>query len=101
MGLETGTYIADLVPTNPLATDLESQGDDHLRLLKSVLQATFPGANRACPIKTSVTKSADYVVLSTDQNKTIVCTPSAAMTLTMPTLTSADYGWEITVLKAI
>lgn len=43
MGLETATYIADLVTTNPASTDPKSQGDDHLRLLKTVLQATFAG----------------------------------------------------------
>jgi len=43
MGLETATYISQLVATNPLATDPISQGDDHLRLIKSVLQAQFSG----------------------------------------------------------
>jgi hypothetical protein len=43
MGLEAATYINQLVATNPVgATDPRSQGDDHLRLIKSVLQATFP-----------------------------------------------------------
>ena len=42
MGLETGTYVSDLVITNPLASDLRSQGDDHLRLIKKVLQNSFP-----------------------------------------------------------
>lgn len=43
MPLESGTYIADLVATNPTSTDPKSAGDDHLRLLKAVLQATFAG----------------------------------------------------------
>jgi hypothetical protein len=29
MGLETGTYISDLVATNPTATDGMKEGDDH------------------------------------------------------------------------
>ena len=41
MGLETASYISQLVDTNPLATDPISQGDDHLRLIKSVLQTQF------------------------------------------------------------
>lgn len=53
MGLETATYIADLVATNPIGpTDPKSQGDDHLRLLKSVLQNTFPGAGKAFDFST-------------------------------------------------
>ena len=42
MGLETGSFISDLVATNPLGTDDRSQGDDHIRLIKSVLKTTFP-----------------------------------------------------------
>jgi len=42
MGLETGTYISDLVTTNPTASDALSQADDHLRLLKTAVQNSFP-----------------------------------------------------------
>ena len=41
MGLESATYISDLVTTNPTASDPKSAGDDHLRLIKSTLQNTF------------------------------------------------------------
>jgi len=44
MALETSTTISGLVSANPTAIDAVSQGDDHLRLLKSVLKAQFPGA---------------------------------------------------------
>lgn len=43
MSLETAGFIKDLVPTNPEGTDPKSQGDDHLRMLKAVLKAQFPG----------------------------------------------------------
>lgn len=42
MGLETGTYISDLVVTNPTSADPKNQGDDHLRLLKYTVKTTFP-----------------------------------------------------------
>ena len=42
MALESGTYIDSLVSTNPAATDSVAQADDHIRLIKSVLLATFP-----------------------------------------------------------
>lgn len=42
MALESATYIDDLVDTNPAAGDNVSQGDDHIRLLKSTIQASFP-----------------------------------------------------------
>jgi len=42
MALEIATTINELVSTNPAGTDDTSRGDDHIRLLKSVLKATFP-----------------------------------------------------------
>lgn len=50
MALESGTYIKDLVDTNPPGTDAISQGDDHIRLIKSVLQNSFPSTNNAAII---------------------------------------------------
>ena len=47
MGLETGTYLDALVPTNPVATDGLAQADDHLRLIKSTLGNSFPGITGA------------------------------------------------------
>lgn len=47
MGLETGTYISDLVSTNPLGSDAKSTADDHLRLIKSCVKATFPNVSGA------------------------------------------------------
>lgn len=43
MGLESATYVGDLVPANPLGTDPKGEGDNHVRLMKSAVQATFPG----------------------------------------------------------
>lgn len=42
MPLETGTYIPDLLPSNPPDTDAEAQGAAHLRLVKGTLKNTFP-----------------------------------------------------------
>ena len=47
MALETGSHIDDLVVTNPTSSDPLHQIDDHLRLIKAVIKATFPGADRA------------------------------------------------------
>jgi len=47
MGLETGTYIDSLNSSNPTAGDAVSQGDDHLRLIKSTVKATFPNLSGA------------------------------------------------------
>ena len=42
MGVESASYISQLVDTNPLVSDAVGQGDDHLRLIKTVLQTQFP-----------------------------------------------------------
>jgi hypothetical protein len=100
MGLETPIWIADLNPSNPGATDLVSQGDDHIRNLKTALQNTFPFASRPFPIPSSVAKSAAYQVTSQDQNKVIMAAPSGgSVTLTLPALTATDYGWRVEVVK--
>jgi hypothetical protein len=47
MPLESATYVNDLVTTNPTGSDQKSEGDDHIRLLKTALKATFLNANFA------------------------------------------------------
>jgi len=47
MGLETGTYISDLNSSNPAAGDAVNEGDDHIRLIKSTVKATFPSVSGA------------------------------------------------------
>ena len=47
MGLETGDFIDDLVITNPGSNDPKSEGDDHLRLIKKIIQQSFPNFNEA------------------------------------------------------
>lgn len=42
MGLESASYVQDLVATNPVAGDFVAQGDDHLRLIKTALKNSFP-----------------------------------------------------------
>ena len=48
MPLEVATYINGLDSANPAATDAKSQGDDHLRLIKSAVKNTFP--NLTAPV---------------------------------------------------
>ena len=57
MGIETGNYINDLDADWPLATDNVSDGDNHLRLIKKVLKASFPGVDRV----------SEYISVSTSE----------------------------------
>ena len=47
MALETGTHISDLNAANPVSTDGLAQADDHLRLIKSTILASFPNISGA------------------------------------------------------
>jgi microcystin-dependent protein len=73
MGLEAATYLASLVTTNPVgSTDAKSQGDDHLRLIKSTLKNSFPNIDKptylqqAVATVTSATVSADLPAATSD-----------------------------------
>lgn len=100
LGLETGNFIADLVPTNPPSGDLVTQGDDHIRLLKQVLKNTFPGATRAFAFPVVATRVGGFTVLSTDAATTfIVDTSGGAATILLPALVSTDAGWECFFLR--
>lgn len=71
MGLETGTYISDLVVTNPAATDGLAQADDHLRLIKSTIKNTFPnitGAISATDTELNVIRNLSPVISTTLNN---------------------------------
>lgn len=62
MALESGDFLDDLVRTNPTGTDPRSQGDDHIRLLKTVLQNTFPDADGPFLLKTFVDIVTDQLI---------------------------------------
>lgn len=47
MTVETATYINQLNATYPTGSDQKQEGDDHLRLLKSTIKATFPNITGA------------------------------------------------------
>jgi len=53
MSLESATYIHQLDASNPSGADRLKDGDDHLRMIKAALKATFPGI--AGPLSASVT----------------------------------------------
>lgn len=100
MSLESASFISDLDITNPAPTDQKKQGDDHLRLIKTVLKACFPNASKAFYFPTTVAKTADFAVAASDMHKThLVDTTAGVVTATLPTLVSGDAGWECFFLK--
>ena len=45
MALESASWVTQLVDTNPTTSDPVSQGDDHLRMIKTVLSNSFPSTS--------------------------------------------------------
>lgn len=89
MGVETATYISDLVATNPLGTDAKSQGDDHLRLLKSTIKATFP--NVAGPVTVTHTQLNTVPTRADKTGETYSGTHNfTGATINVPTQLAAD-----------
>lgn len=101
MGLETGTYFQDLNQSNPIgATDPKAQGDDHIRLLKTTAKNTFPNATKPFYFPVVLQKTANYTVLSSDDNALVECNASGgAFTLTLPTLPASPVGFRVYVAK--
>lgn len=100
MGLETASFISGLTPSWPTATDPKSQGDDHLRLIKAVLQASFPNASKAFYFPTAEAISGTQVLDATDMNNTqYVDTSAGNVAISLPSLAAGDKGWTIDVVK--
>ena len=97
MALETATYLDSLVDSNPAGTDDKSDGDNHLRLIKSVLQNTFPNADQAFRLQHGKlkVKSSGSLAL-TDEGYMMVLTGSLRA-VTLPA--SAPVGFQIGVKR--
>ena len=103
MPLENAQFIGQLVPTNPNGdTDPKAQGDDHLRLLKQVLQNQFPNLGATAVQVTAQeinllngltvpvtslqqmvfnTQAAPYTLVNADNGKYIDITTAGTVTL--------------------
>lgn len=100
MGLETAVYVSDLLSTNPLPGDNRSVGDDHLRLIKAVLQSTFPNASRAEYFDKYSAKTANFVIVAADMRKVFgVSAATGNVSSALPTLAAGNDGWRIQVTK--
>lgn len=102
MTLEAATYVSGLNSSAPGASDPRNQGDDHLRLIKAVLQASFPNSSAPFYIPTvaDAASTALAVVTPTDGGKTFPVDCSAgAVDVTLPSDEPFD-GFYIKIVKA-
>src|SRR5574340_1244567 len=75
MTVETATYISDFNTAKPDETDPKSEGDNHLRLIKSVLQSTLP--NVAGAVTPTHTQRNTVPNLAPAASPTLTGTPAA------------------------
>lgn len=92
MPIESASYISDLVTTNPAGSDAKSTADDHLRLIKSAVKATFPNVTGAVtPTHTElnyvdgVTSAIQTQLNTLTSDKAPVASPAFTGTPTVPT----------------
>jgi len=96
MGVETATYISQLSATNPLATDAISQGDDQIRLVKSVLQAQFTTLGAAAVTTTAAELNLiDGYTGTTDELNTLDVTTQG--TSEASKVLTADASGDVTI----
>ena len=121
MAKETATYIGQLVATNPVASDSVSVGDDHLRMLKTVLKTQFSGLTGTTAVTaseaemnlidgvTATTAELNYLditTLGTSADSKALTQASGVVTIagdvvvsgTTPKVTIGDAGAEDTTL---
>ena len=108
MAKETATYISQLVATNPVASDSVSVGDDHLRMLKTVLKTQFSGLSGTTAITATEAEMnyLDIATLGTSADSKVLTQASGVVTIagdvvvsgTTPKVTIGDAGAEDTTL---
>ena len=102
MGLESVTYVQDLTTSNPTASDLRAQGDDHIRAIKTALRNTFPTARNIFRFPISVALQTSDPAPSVTSAGTLypMNAEAAARTITLPAGSGLYDGWEIEIVKA-
>jgi len=108
MAKETATYISQLVATNPVASDSVSVGDDHLRMLKTVLKTQFSGLSGTTAVTATEAEMnyLDIATLGTSADSKVLTQASGVVTIagdvkitgTTPLLTIGDAGAEDTTI---
>lgn len=98
MALETGTYISDLVITNPTGADAKSTSDDHHRLIKSTIKATFPNISGAVlPTHTELNyvDGVTSAIQTQIDNKAALASPTFTGTPAAPTAAAATNSTQL------
>ena len=88
MAIEAASSIYELNQNLPLDADEQAEGDDHIRVIKSVLKAVFPGMGG--PIGRVLSKSIGFTPGVTENTCIFHCT--AALTVALPAVAGVPDG---------
>jgi len=97
MGLESATYIDGLDASNPVVGDSVGAGDDHLRLIKSTVKATFPNLTGAMSCTQAELNVLDAlasgkIILGNSSNAPAAVTPTGDVTISNAGVTAIGSG---------
>lgn len=98
MGLETATHINQLVATNPDGSDPKYNGDDHLRMIKSVLTTDFANIGGAV---TATHTELNYVAGVTSAIQTQFTSVDTQLALKAPLASPALTGTPTTTTPSV
>jgi hypothetical protein len=104
MPLETAPFIDGLVPTNPTGADAKSTADDHLRLIKSAVKATFPNINAAVtptPAELNRVAGVTSAIQTQLDGKAALSSPAFTGTPTAPTASSGTSSTQLATTQFV
>ena len=61
MAVESASWVTELVDTNPVVGDPVGEGDDHLRMIKTVLKNSFPSTSTTAIVPNVSSQSGKYL----------------------------------------
>lgn len=88
MPVESATYVSQLVSANPSSTDPTNQGDDHLRLIKAALLASFPNVAGAVSATDTQLSLVGKLISALQNHEWTAIGAPGAFTITVPTWAS-------------
>ena len=84
MSVESASWVTQLVSTYPVVGDAVGEGDDHLRMLKTVLKNSFPSTSTAAIVPNMSGQANKYLQTDgTDAQWAEVADNAAAMALAL------------------
>ena len=104
MALESATYIDGLVITNPTGADAKSTSDDHHRLIKSTIKATFPnitGAVTPTHTELNFVDGVTSAIQTQIDSKAPIASPTFTGTPAAPTATLGTNTTQLATMAAV